>query len=152
MEKQSPPQPLDSPSLEPGKTTNRPKPEIVFSEEIWSNEQRTPEFQSIYRQIKEMRRVLKNRREVVEASEGETFATTTYDNAYRLVSAAYFLLSDADDVNRGNSPSNANLSRQQQAKAEFLNEISQVLDSLGIQPQELRQAPKLPLSTDPSQG
>jgi hypothetical protein len=126
--------------------SNSPDLEMIFPDESWESERKKPEFQSIYHHIKQFRRVLQDRRDTIAAQEGRTFAHTTYDNAYRLVSAAYFLLASTDYISQSGSPSDFASTTSAELRGEFVREIKAVLDSLGIDPQELSQ--KLPSSPD----
>lgn len=118
--------------------------EILFPEDTWEIEKRTPEFQSIYRQVKQFCGLLRDQRDTVEASEGRTFSRNTYDNAHRLVSAAYFLLANADDISTSGRPANIASNTSIELRAEFAQEIKAVLDSLGIDLQELGRIPVRP--------
>lgn len=120
-----------------GGTSTQAENDILFPDELWEAEKRNPEFQALYRQIKQFTQVLKERRDVIEAGEGNTFAYATYDNAYKLVSAAYFLLANPDDISSGGRPANAASNASVEFRAEFLTTLGEVINSLGIDPQEL---------------
>ena len=125
---------MERPAAPPPEAAHQPEPEILFPDELWEGEKRSREFQALYRQIKHLR----DRCDSLKSDQGKTFAQTTYHNAYHLISAAYFLLANADDISHSGRPMANPAPVSAELRAEFIQEIKQVLNSLGIEPQDLR--------------